>query len=98
MMRLNHLQPPFDKPAGRQALLYALDQAGMMQSYVGDDPAMYHVPHGVFCPKTPMASDEGLAPLRGPRDYARARTLLQQAGYGAAEIDQLRALGVISEG
>ncbi len=91
MMRLNHLQPPFDKPAGRQALLYALDQAGMMQSYVGDDAAMYHVPHGVFCPNTPMASNEGLAPLQGPRDYARARTLLQQAGYGGEKIAMLIA-------
>jgi uncharacterized protein YdeI (YjbR/CyaY-like superfamily) len=38
-----------------------------------------------------MASNEGLAPLQGPRDYARARTLLQQAGYGGEKIAMLIA-------
>ena len=91
MMRLNHLQPPFDKPAARQALLHAIDQAACMQSFVGDDPSMYHVPHGVFCPKTPMASEAGLDPLKGPRDYAKARALLAQAGYNGEKVAMLVA-------
>jgi formyl-CoA transferase len=33
-----------------------------------------------------------------PRLGEHSAEILQQAGYGAAEIDQLRALGVISEG
>src|SRR3712207_6317720 len=60
MMRLNHLQAPFDKPEGRQALPYAFSQTDFMQAIVGGDAAMYHVPHGVFCPNTPLASEAGL--------------------------------------
>jgi len=91
MMRLNHLQPPFDKPAARQALLYILDQAGSMQAYVGDDTASYTVPHGVFCPNTPMASDAGLGPLSGPRNYDKAKQLLKEAGYNGEKIGMLIA-------
>ncbi|MCB4820542.1 ABC transporter substrate-binding protein [Roseicella aerolata] len=104
MMRLNHLQAPFDKPEARQALLYAFSQTDFMQAIVGDDAAMYHVPHGVFCPNTPLASEAGLEPLKGPRDYARGRRLLAQAGYGgqkvamlvATDYPQFKAIGEIA--
>jgi peptide/nickel transport system substrate-binding protein len=91
MMRPNHLQPPFDNPAVRRALLLAIDQKAYMQAIVGDDPAMFHVPHGVFCPGTPMASDAGLEPLTGPRDFAKAREALKQAGYAGEKVAMLVA-------
>ncbi|MGI4953020.1 MAG: ABC transporter substrate-binding protein [Janthinobacterium lividum] len=91
MMRPNHLQPPFDKPAVLQAMLHVIDQQACMQAIVGTDPAMYATPHGIFCPGTPMASDTGLAPLQGPRNYARARELLKQAGYAGEKVTMLIA-------
>ncbi|MCO6419512.1 ABC transporter substrate-binding protein, partial [Siccirubricoccus sp. KC 17139] len=91
MMRLNHVQPPFDKPAVRRAMLYAISQADMMQAIVGPDPAMYHVPHGVFCPGTPMASEAGLEPLKGPRDYAKVREMLKAGGYAGEKVAMLVA-------
>lgn len=91
MMRLNHLQPPFDKPAIRRAMLHAISQADMMQAIVGNDPAMYHVPHGVFCPGTPMASEAGLEPLKGPRDHAKVREMLRAAGYAGEKVAMLVA-------
>ncbi len=91
MMRPNHLQPPFNNPAVRRAVLWAFDQRAFMQAIVGDDPAMYHVPHGVFCPGTPMASEAGLEPLIGPRDPAKARELLKQAGYAGEKVAMLVA-------
>ena len=91
MMRPNHLQPPFDNPAVRQALLYAVDQQAFMQAIVGYDPKMYHTPHGVFCPNTPMASTVGLEPLQGPRDYPRAKERLKAAGYAGEKVSMLVA-------
>ena len=41
MMRPNHLQPPFNNPAIRRALFYAIDQTSFMQAIVGNDPSMY---------------------------------------------------------
>ncbi|UFN48763.1 ABC transporter substrate-binding protein [Roseomonas sp. OT10] len=81
MMRLNHLQPPFNNPAIRQALWGALDQAAFMQGIVGTDPSLYHTPLGFFCPGTPMASTAGLGVLEGARDHDKVRAALKAAGY-----------------
>ncbi len=82
MMRLNHLQPPFNNPAIRRALWPAIDQTAYMQSVVGaDDPALIRNPLGFFGPGTPMASDAGMEALTSPRDADRAKQLLKEAGY-----------------
>jgi peptide/nickel transport system substrate-binding protein len=81
MMRPNQLQPPFNNPALRRALLWGISQADCMQAIVGDRPESYDAELGVFCPKTPMASEAGLEPLKGKRDYDRVREMIKQAGY-----------------
>ncbi|MFC0408881.1 ABC transporter substrate-binding protein [Roseomonas elaeocarpi] len=87
MMRVNHLQPPFNNPAIRKALWGALDQTSYMQAVVGtDDPSMFHVPLGFFCPGTPMASEAGLAPLSGARDMDKVRAALKAAGYNGETV------------
>ncbi len=91
MLRPNHLQPPFNNPKVLQAALYAIDQQACMEAIVGSDPSMYHTPHGVFCPNTPMASDVALEPLIGPRDYGAAREKLKAAGYGGEKVALLVA-------
>ncbi|WP_458096776.1 ABC transporter substrate-binding protein [Roseomonas sp. WA12] len=81
-MSVNHLQAPFNNPAIRRAVLGAIDQESMMQAMVGpSETSLYKVPLGVFPPGTPMASDAGLAPLTGPRDYAKVKAALGDAGY-----------------
>ncbi len=91
MMRPNHLQPPFDNPAILRALMPALDQSSFMAAIVGTDPAMYHVPHGFFCPNTAMASEVGLEPLMGPRDLDKTKRLLKEAGYAGEKVTMLVA-------
>jgi peptide/nickel transport system substrate-binding protein len=82
MMRVNHLQAPFNNPAIRRALWGAVDQTAYMQALVGPgETSLYHVPLGFFCPGTPMGSDAGLEPLTGKRDYARVKEALRTAGY-----------------
>lgn len=81
MLRLNHLQPPFDNPAIRRAMLGAIDQSAFMISVAGDDPAYRVTPVGVFAPGTAMASDVGLAGLGGPRDMGAVRAAVKAAGY-----------------
>ena len=80
MLRPNFLHPPFNNLAFRRALLGAFDQAEMMQAVVGDNPALYHVPTGFFCPGTPMASDAGLDRLR-PQDPAKVKAAIAASGY-----------------
>ena len=86
IMRMNQLQPPFDNPAIRRALLGAVDQDDFMQAVVGTDPAMWHDKVGVFCPGTPFASQAGMAPLTGPRDMAKVKADIAAAGYKGEKV------------
>jgi peptide/nickel transport system substrate-binding protein len=86
MMRTNCLQKPFDNPAIRRAMLWAFDQAEFMQAIVGNNPEMYYTPLGTFCPHTPMASDAGLEPMKGKRDYDKVKEMLKQAGYAGEKV------------
>ncbi len=91
VLRFNFLHPPFDNPAMRRALLPAIDQQAFMQAAIGTDPALYHVPAGVFTPGTPLANDAGLEVLTRPRDLEAARRMLREAGYKGERVVMLSA-------
>ena len=86
IMRMNQLQPPFDNPGVRRAVLGAVNQDDFMQAVVGTDPAMWHDKVGVFCPGTPFASQAGMAALTGPRDMAKVKADLAAAGYKGEKV------------
>lgn len=91
MLRMNHLQPPFNNPAIRRAMVHAISQEDVVTAVVGTDPAMWHVPAGFFCPGTPMASDVGMENLTSPRDMGRVREELKRAGYANERVVLLSA-------
>lgn len=103
VMRFNHLQPPFADPALRRALLPAVRQADFMEAVAGAVPEGWRDGVGVFAPGTPLANDEGLAALTGPRDLDAARRAVQAAGYrggrvvvlSPSDFPNLKALGDI---
>ena len=80
-LALNHLQPPFNNPAIRRALLHAVDQKSFIDSVVGDQEELGSTPHGYFTPSMPMANRAGLEILTGKRDPALAKKLIAEAGY-----------------
>jgi peptide/nickel transport system substrate-binding protein len=86
VMRPNHLQPPFNKPEIRRAFLWAIDQVAFMQAIVGDKPDAYTTPLGFFCPRTPMYTEVGLEPFKGPRDYEKVKESLKRAGYAGERV------------
>lgn len=85
LLRPNHLQPPFNNPAIRRAMLQAVDQTNFMQA-ITPTADMYNTPYGFFCPKTPMASDAGLAPLTGKKDLGAIKRMVQEAGYNGEKV------------
>ena len=97
-MRFNHLQPPFNDPGVRRALLSAINQPDYMRAVAGTDPAMWNAGIGFFPPASPMASQAGMAALTGPRDIAASRAALAPlAGsrivlIGPADYPQVQAL------
>ena len=80
-LRFNHLFPPFDNPAIRQALLGAVDQTEVMTAVAGDERALWRDHVGVFSPGTPMATTDGTDALVGKRDFAAVKRALAAAGY-----------------
>jgi peptide/nickel transport system substrate-binding protein len=86
MIRFNHLQPPFNNPAVRRALLGAVSQEDTVTAVVGTDRKMWNVPVGIFCPNTPMASDVGLDVFKGERDYDKVKRELKDAGYKGEKV------------
>ena len=80
------MQPPFDNPAIRRALLGAVNQADYMAAVAGDDTAAYRTDLGYFPPGTPLASDAGMAALTSPRDFDKVKRELAAAGYKGERI------------
>lgn len=91
ILRMNHLQPPFNNPAVRRAMLGAVNQSDVMSAVAGTDPKMWHTGVGFFCPGTPMASDVGMEALTGPRDMGRVKAELKAAGYNGEKVVLLAA-------
>ena len=104
IMRFNHLHPPFNDKALRQALLPAIVQDDFMRAMVGDDPGMIRVDTGVFTPGLPSATLAGLEPLTGPRSLDEARARMKAAGYNgqpmrllaATDVPTLSGLGAVA--
>jgi peptide/nickel transport system substrate-binding protein len=81
MLRPNQVQPPFNNPAIRRAVMQAINQTDFMIAVAGNDPAMWRANCGFFTPGSPMASDAGMEALNGPRDLSAAKRALEAAGY-----------------
>jgi peptide/nickel transport system substrate-binding protein len=86
MLKMNNLQPPFDNAAIRRAMLGAVVQKDYMTAIVGDDPSMWRDGVGIFTPGTDMASDAGMEVLNGPRDMAKVRAAIKDAGYNGETV------------
>ncbi|WP_338665661.1 ABC transporter substrate-binding protein [Pararoseomonas sp. SCSIO 73927] len=91
IMRFNWLQPPFDRPAIRRALLGAVSQEDFMTAAYGTDPAAWEINVGYFTSDSPMASKAGLEVLTGRRDLAKVKRDLQAAGYAGERVVVLQA-------
>ncbi len=77
VIRLNHLQPPFDNLQARRALLLALSQQDIVDATVGSSPELGNPCPAIFGCGGPFATDAG-APAKP--DLAAARQMLAQSG------------------
>jgi peptide/nickel transport system substrate-binding protein len=86
MIRVNHVQPPFDNPALRRALLPGIDQKSFMEAVVGEQAELGHVPTGFFTPGQPMATEAGLEVMAGARGVSLAKKLVAESGYNGETV------------
>ncbi len=104
MIRFNHLNPPFDNPAIRQALLGGIVQSDFMIAAIGDDRTLWRDQCGFLPPNSPFASDTGMEAITVKPDLGRVKAALAAAGYRGArvvllaptDIPALRAMGEVA--
>ncbi|MCW3475263.1 ABC transporter substrate-binding protein [Limobrevibacterium gyesilva] len=93
MMRVNHLQPPFDNQKVRQALLYTVKQEDMLRpTFV--DPKWFHGCGSFFTCGSPMENDANMAWYTGGQNLAKARELMKEGGYDGRPIVLLQATNI----
>ena len=85
IIRFNFLQPPFNNQKMREALLYVLDQKDYVLGIAGDEKNG-HPCYSFYTCGTPLASEIGAEPLKGKRDFDKARKLIQESGYKGEKI------------
>jgi peptide/nickel transport system substrate-binding protein len=96
-LRFNHLQPPFDDPAARRAVLRAVQQSDFMIAVAGEDRSLWHDGVGCFPVGSPLASSAGIEALTSARDLDAAKAALQASGHAGAPVVALHATDVANQ-
>jgi peptide/nickel transport system substrate-binding protein len=90
ILRFNHIQPPFDSLKLREAVLNLVDQKDYMGAAAGD-PKYWKTCPSLFGCGTPFESAAGADALLKAPNPAKAKQLIQEAGYKGEKIVLLSA-------
>jgi peptide/nickel transport system substrate-binding protein len=91
VLRFNHTFPPFDNQKMREAVLNLVDQKDYMRAVAGDEKYWKTCGSIFICGGTPFESTAGAdVLLKGPNP-AKAKQLIQEAGYKGERIVLLSA-------
>ena len=85
MIRFNFLHPPFNNQKMRQALLYVVNQQDYVLGIAGDEKNG-RTCYSFFTCGTPLSSEIGAEPLKGKRDFEKAKQLIKESGYKGEKI------------
>lgn len=86
VFRFNWLTKPFDHAKNRQAAWYALNQEDFLKGFIGNAD-YYETCHSIFACNTRWQTEIGMDSLVRS-DVARAKALLQEAGYDSTPVDR----------
>jgi peptide/nickel transport system substrate-binding protein len=86
LLRFNSLQPPFNNPKLRQAVLSAVRQSDYMEAITGNDRTAYQHCHSFLPCGTPYAQTPKTDRLSDDPDLARARELVKASGYAGEKV------------
>ena len=91
VLRFNHRLPPFDNVKMRQAVLNLVDQKDYMRAVAGDEKYWKACASIFICGGTPFESTAGAEVLSKGPNPAKAKQLIQEAGYKGERIVLLSA-------
>jgi peptide/nickel transport system substrate-binding protein len=92
--RFNVLHKPFDNAKVRQAVAYAFNQKDFLEAVIGT-PKWYRECKSLFPCGSPFESTKGFEDKFGS-DFAKARQLLQEAGYDGTPIALMQSSDLVS--
>src|SRR5436309_2392227 len=90
ILRFNHIQPPFNNPKLREAVLNLVDQKDYMGAAAGD-PKYWKTCAALFGCGTPFETNAGAEALLNGPNPAKAKQLIQESGYNGEKIVLLSA-------
>jgi peptide/nickel transport system substrate-binding protein len=90
VLRFNHLQPPFDNPKMREAVLNLVDQKDYMAAVAGDEK-FWKTCVAVFVCGGPFETTAGADELLHGPNLDKAKALIKEAGYKGEKIVLLSA-------
>ncbi len=100
-LRTNALHPPFNNAKARLALAYAFDQRDFQRASTGDDERWWKVCYSFFICGTPYGTEYGSEAVQKV-DLAKARQLMQEAGYKGEKLimittNEIAAIGALAQ-
>ncbi|ESX08400.1 peptide ABC transporter substrate-binding protein [Mesorhizobium sp. LSJC265A00] len=93
VLRMNHLQKPFNNVKARQAMLHLIDQEAFLR-VVSPDPKYSRTVTSIFGNETPVSNDENTGWFKKGGDPEKAKELLKEAGYAGEKVVVLQATNV----
>lgn len=84
IMRLNHLQPPFNNPKVRAAVRMAVNQEDYMRAAQGDDTSVWQTCRNLWWRGTPYYTGEQEDLM--PQSLAKAKVALKESGYAGEKV------------
>jgi peptide/nickel transport system substrate-binding protein len=93
IMRVNHLQPPFDNIKIRQALLHIINQPDMLRPTFGD-PKWFQGCGSFFTCGSTMENDANMDWYKTGPDLAKAKALMKEGGYDGRPVVILQATNI----
>ncbi|MER8583129.1 ABC transporter substrate-binding protein [Mesorhizobium sp. M1423] len=93
ILRVNHLQKPFNNIKARQAMLHLIDQEAFLR-VVSPDPKYSHTVTSIFGNETPVSNDENTGWFKKGGNPEKAKELFNEAGYAGEKVVVLQATNV----
>ncbi|MGX9121067.1 ABC transporter substrate-binding protein [Mesorhizobium sp. BHbsci] len=85
VIRMNHLQKPFDNVKARQAMLHLIDQEAFLR-VMTPDPKYGRTLTSIFGNNTLYSNDENTGWYKKGGDPEKAKKLFQEAGYAGEKV------------
>ncbi|MDR6871964.1 peptide/nickel transport system substrate-binding protein [Bosea sp. BE125] len=84
IMRMNHLQPPFNNPKVRAAVRMAVNQEDYMRAAQGDDTSLWQTSRNLWWRGTPYYDGEHEDLM--PQSLEKAKAALKESGYNGEKV------------